>query len=154
MNSLTQQNELQYQINQIEENIQHVNILIKIKNLLYKNLYTYNVFTHINLIARTSPTTQRQQRGKKFTGAILPEIYPKYSPADRFLNKSHLIQVKQRPSNLLTGSVYDKLSKAIWEKFEQNQLTQSTYCHKMYLWRYLFFFIKVKYWLFINVIFL
>ncbi|XP_008207094.1 poly(A) RNA polymerase gld-2 homolog A isoform X3 [Nasonia vitripennis] len=102
--------------------------------------------------ARTSPTTPGSiQRGKKFTEAILAEtnVWPKYyncySPADRFLNKSHLIQVKQRPSNLLTGSAYDKLSKAIWDKFEQNQLTQSTFCHKMYLWRYLFGFIKSRF---------
>lgn len=104
-----------------------------------------------NFTARTSPTTPGSiQRGKKFTGAVLsdinvcPKYYNCYSPADRFLNKSHLIQAKQRPSNLLTGSVYDKLSKAIWEKFEQNQLTQSTFCHKMYLWRYLFSYIKVN----------
>ncbi|XP_011494261.1 PREDICTED: poly(A) RNA polymerase gld-2 homolog A-like isoform X2 [Ceratosolen solmsi marchali] len=99
--------------------------------------------------ARITPTIQRPQRGKKFTGAILSEVNvcPKYyySPADRFLDRSHLIQTKQRPSKLLTGSVYDKLSKAIWEKFEQNQLTQSTFCHKMYLWKYLFFYIKSRF---------
>lgn len=71
-------------------------------------------------------------------------FHPRFSPADRFLERAHLFTCQQQPSNLLTGSVYDKLSKAIWEKFEQYQLTQSTYCHKMYLWKYLFFFIKVK----------
>ncbi|KAJ8687070.1 hypothetical protein QAD02_022864 [Eretmocerus hayati] len=100
--------------------------------------------------AKTSPTSQKIQRARKFNGTFISEINvcPKYyphSPVDKFLERSHLIQVRQRPSNLFTGSVYDKLSKAIWDKFEQNQLSQSTFCHKMYLWRYLFFYIKSRF---------
>ncbi|XP_058800109.1 poly(A) RNA polymerase gld-2 homolog A-like isoform X2 [Phymastichus coffea] len=102
---------------------------------------------------RISPTSQRLYRGKKIGGSMYTEVnalpkhvnFVKFSPVDKFLERSHMLQPKERPSNLLTGSVYDKLSKAIWEKFEQNQLTERTFCHKMYLWRYLFFFIKTKF---------
>lgn len=81
-------------------------------------------------------------------GTVAPEIsvYPKHihSPADRFIDKALSMPPTQRPSNLTTGSVYDRLSKDIWEKYERNQLTPDTFCLKMCLWRYLFFFIKVS----------
>lgn len=91
----------------------------------------------------------RTPRNRKFTGLLMSEynIFPRlYCTApERFLQKSQSIQVKQKPNNLLTGSIYDKLSKAVWEKFEQNQQTETTFCNKMYLWKCLLVYIRSKF---------
>lgn len=74
-------------------------------------------------------------------------MYPRcfVAPADRFLARSHLIEVTSAPNNLITGSVWDSLSEQIWSKFLSNQQTEATYRNKMMLWKHLYIYIKVKY---------
>lgn len=104
---------------------------------------------------RNSPPAQRAQRGRKFAGVILPtcNMYPRcYIAPDRFLARSHLIEVTKTPENLLTGSNWDGLSQDIWKKFMSNQQTETTYRNKMMLWKYLYIYIKTafpKYGLFL-----
>ena len=95
---------------------------------------------------RNSPPQQRTQRNRRFSGMVTPTYFiPRYVMApDRFLGRSHLVEVTRRPENLLIKSVWDDLSEDIWEKFISNQQTEVTYKNKMMLWKYLFIFIKVS----------
>ncbi|KAL7299969.1 hypothetical protein TKK_0007285 [Trichogramma kaykai] len=101
------------------------------------------------IAGRTTPATApKSQRSKKYnvpTNEVHAYNRFYFNPADKYLERSHLVQVQEPPPQLLTGSPYDKLSEAIWKKFEENQLTRSTFCHKMYLWRYLYFYIKQRF---------
>lgn len=73
-------------------------------------------------------------------------VFPRYGIApDRFLARSHLVEVTRTPDDLLIGSVWDRLSKEIWSKFMLNQQTEIVYRNKMMLWRYLYVYIKVIY---------
>ncbi|XP_046487826.1 poly(A) RNA polymerase gld-2 homolog A isoform X1 [Neodiprion pinetum] len=97
---------------------------------------------------RNSPPAQRVQRGRKFAGVVLPtcNMYPRwYIAPDRFLARSHLIEVTKMPAKLLTGSHWDVLSQDIWEKFMTHQQTEATYRNKMMLWKYLYIYIKTVY---------
>lgn len=70
--------------------------------------------------------------------------FPRYGIApDRFLARSHLVEVTRTPDDLLDGSIWDKLSKDVWSKFMLNQQTETVYRNKMMLWRYLYVYIKV-----------
>jgi len=64
---------------------------------------------------------------------------------DRFLARSHLVQVTSVPNNLVTGSSWDDLSEQVWRKFITHQQTEATYKKKMMLWKHLSTYIKVKY---------
>lgn len=70
---------------------------------------------------------------------MLPGIAP-----DRFLARSHLIQVNVTPNELYSHTAWTDLSREIWSKFMANQQTESTYRNKMMLWKYLYIYIKVK----------
>ncbi|XP_077291148.1 poly(A) RNA polymerase gld-2 homolog A-like [Arctopsyche grandis] len=61
---------------------------------------------------------------------------------DRFLMRAHLIQVRDTPKNLLTGSMWDTLSQNVWSKFMDCQQTEDTFRKKMKLWRFLYVSIK------------
>ncbi|KAG7207761.1 hypothetical protein KM043_009371 [Ampulex compressa] len=104
---------------------------------------------------RNSPPPQRSQRGRRFTGVIMPHYssYPRYGIApDRFLARSHLVEVTRVPSDLYIGSRWDELSQGIWSKFMSNQQTETIYRNKMMLWKYLYIYIKTafpKYGLFL-----
>ncbi|XP_015599027.1 poly(A) RNA polymerase gld-2 homolog A isoform X3 [Cephus cinctus] len=94
---------------------------------------------------KNSPPPQRAQRGRRFSGVLLPNysMFPRYYIApDRFLARSHLIQVTHVPKDLLNGSHWDDLSRDVWEKFMSNQQTETTYRNKMMLWKYLYIYIK------------
>ncbi|XP_046750414.1 poly(A) RNA polymerase gld-2 homolog A-like isoform X2 [Diprion similis] len=97
---------------------------------------------------RNSPPAQRAQRGRKFAGVVLPtcNMYPRwYIAPDRFLARSHLIEVTKMPAKLMTGSHWDVLSQDIWKKFMTHQQTEATYRNKMMLWKYLYIYIKTVY---------
>ncbi|XP_076222957.1 poly(A) RNA polymerase gld-2 homolog A isoform X2 [Nomia melanderi] len=104
---------------------------------------------------RNSPPSQRVQRSKKYVGLLSPNYstFPRYGIApDRFLARSHLVEVIRTPDELLSGSIWDNLSKDIWSKFMVNQQTETVYRNKMMLWRYLYIYIKTafpKYGLFL-----
>ncbi|KZC14446.1 PREDICTED: poly(A) RNA polymerase gld-2 homolog A-like [Dufourea novaeangliae] len=104
---------------------------------------------------RNSPPPQRLQRSKKYVGLLSPNYstFPRYGIApDRFLARSHLVEVTRTPDELLNGSIWDNLSKDIWSKFMLNQQTETVYRNKMMLWRYLYVYIKTafpKYGLFL-----
>ncbi|XP_076243113.1 poly(A) RNA polymerase gld-2 homolog A isoform X2 [Calliopsis andreniformis] len=104
---------------------------------------------------RNSPPPQRLQRNKKYVGLYSSNYstFPRYGIApDRFLARSHLVEVTRTPDDLLNGSVWDKLSKDVWSKFMLNQQTETVYRNKMMLWRYLYVYIKTafpKYGLFL-----
>ncbi|XP_076167304.1 poly(A) RNA polymerase gld-2 homolog A isoform X3 [Ptiloglossa arizonensis] len=104
---------------------------------------------------RNSPPPQRLQRSKKYMGLVSPNYntIPRYGIApDRFLARSHLVEVTHTPDELLNGSIWDNLSKEIWSKFMLNQQTETVYRNKMMLWRYLYVYIKTafpKYGLFL-----
>ncbi|CAL7941676.1 unnamed protein product [Xylocopa violacea] len=104
---------------------------------------------------RNSPPPQRLVRNKRYAGLLSPSYhtFPRYGIApDRFLGRSHLVEVTRTPDELLNGSIWDKLSKDIWSKFMLNQQTETVYRNKMMLWRYLYVYIKTafpKYGLFL-----
>ncbi|XP_012238563.1 poly(A) RNA polymerase gld-2 homolog A-like isoform X2 [Bombus vosnesenskii] len=104
---------------------------------------------------RNSPPPQRSPRNKRYMGFLSPNyhVFPRYGIApDRFLARSHLVEVTRTPDDLLIGSVWDRLSKEIWSKFMLNQQTEIVYRNKMMLWRYLYVYIKTafpKYGLFL-----
>lgn len=103
---------------------------------------------------RSSPPPQRTQRGKKFSGVYQGyNMFPRYYIApDRFLARSHLVEVTRTPDDLITGSVWDRLSQDIWKKYISNQQTEVVYRNKMMLWKYLYIYIKTafpKYGLFL-----
>ncbi|CAK9799003.1 Poly(A) RNA polymerase gld-2 homolog A [Anthophora quadrimaculata] len=104
---------------------------------------------------RNSPPPQRLQRNKRYMGLLSPNYhtFPRYGIApDRFLARSHLVEVTHTPEELLNGTIWDKLSKDVWLKFMLNQQTETVYRNKMMLWRYLYVYIKTafpKYGLFL-----
>ncbi|XP_043506813.1 poly(A) RNA polymerase gld-2 homolog B-like isoform X6 [Frieseomelitta varia] len=104
---------------------------------------------------RNSPPPQRLPRNKRYMGFLSPNyhMFPRYGIApDRFLARSHLIEVTRSPDDLFTGSIWDRLSKDVWSKFMMNQQTETVYRNKMMLWRYLYVYIKTafpKYGLFL-----
>lgn len=67
-----------------------------------------------------------------------------YRPApDRYLARSKLVEVKDTPDNLVTGSKWDQLSTQVWNKFISNQQTTENYVNKMNLFKHLYHLIKV-----------
>lgn len=104
---------------------------------------------------RSSPPLQRVPRNKRYIGMLSPNYnaFPRCGIApDRFLARSHLVEVTHTPEDLLNGSVWDRLSGDIWSKFMLNQQTENVYTKKMMLWRYLYIYIKTafpKYGLFL-----
>lgn len=95
---------------------------------------------------KNSPRPQRLYKGNKFISNTV-DLQPsnvKYrnfsNSPDMFMQKFHVVK---KPKDLLSGSIYDRLSESIWEKFEQNQITKENFCHKMYFWKYLSFVITV-----------
>jgi poly(A) RNA polymerase GLD2 len=69
--------------------------------------------------------------------------YP--SPADRFLARSYMVEIKEPPKQLLNNSKWDRLSQAIWNKFQKRQQTEETYKRKMQLWKQLYLIMKDKF---------
>lgn len=71
-------------------------------------------------------------------------FFPRVTLApDRFLARSHLVEITKPPQDLVRLSRWDDLSKDIWTKFAMNQQTENTFKNKMMLWKYLFIYIKV-----------
>ncbi|XP_046677934.1 poly(A) RNA polymerase gld-2 homolog A-like isoform X2 [Homalodisca vitripennis] len=62
---------------------------------------------------------------------------------DRYLARSKLVEVRETPEQLITGSKWDQLSSAIWTKFINNQQTTNDYVNKMTLFKHLYSHIKV-----------
>lgn len=95
-----------------------------------------------------SAPSQRFSRNRK-SSELLPSynnMFPRYFIApDRFLAKSHLVEVTSAPNNIMTGSKWDNLSQQIWTKFLSNQQTETTYRNKMMLWKHLYIYIKNQY---------
>lgn len=71
------------------------------------------------------------------------DFHQQITPPDRFLARSHLVEVKETPPTLLNNSKWDHLSQNIWNKFISSQQTEETFKQKMRLWRYLYVIIKV-----------
>ncbi|XP_058446222.1 poly(A) RNA polymerase gld-2 homolog B-like isoform X3 [Malaya genurostris] len=66
-----------------------------------------------------------------------------HTPADRFLARSHLVELVAPPEDLAPpGSKWAPLSTAIWKKFAGAQQTQHKFVQKIHLWRYLFMCIR------------
>ncbi|XP_068157162.1 poly(A) RNA polymerase gld-2 homolog A [Drosophila tropicalis] len=58
-----------------------------------------------------------------------------YTPADRFLLRAKLIEMKRPPRTVPSRSKWDRLSLGIWKKFVDAQQTCQLYKTKMRLWR-------------------
>lgn len=78
----------------------------------------------------------------------LPLLHPLdgtnfHTPADRFLARSHLVELLAPPEDLApAGSKWAALSSAVWDKFAATQQTQHKFVQKIQLWRYLFMCIR------------
>ncbi|CAL1688415.1 unnamed protein product [Lasius platythorax] len=95
-----------------------------------------------------SAPSQKFPRNRKFSEILFPTYnpFPGYIIApDRFLARSHLVEVTSAPNNVMTGSKWDSLSQQIWSKFISNQQTEATYRNKMMLWKHLYIYIKTQY---------
>lgn len=90
---------------------------------------------------------QRNQRNQRFNGAMQNAYFmvprPPLIAPDRFLSRSHVVELNMKPETLVNGSVWDDLSRSMWNKFLANQQTEQTFRKKMMLWRYLYMYIKV-----------
>ncbi|XP_050068096.1 uncharacterized protein LOC126556700 [Anopheles maculipalpis] len=73
--------------------------------------------------------------------ALLGEFH-QATPADRFIMRANDVEMKVPPDALTDGSVWDSLSKAIWERFAAAQQSEEKYIQKMELWRELYICIK------------
>ncbi|XP_011703319.1 PREDICTED: poly(A) RNA polymerase gld-2 homolog A-like isoform X2 [Wasmannia auropunctata] len=90
--------------------------------------------------------SQRYVRNRKYSEAPNYDRFPGCIAApDRFLARSHSVQVTSVPKNLLTGSSWDDLSEQVWRKFIAHQQTETTYKKKMMLWKHLNTYIKTIY---------
>ncbi|XP_066596030.1 poly(A) RNA polymerase gld-2 homolog A-like isoform X2 [Prorops nasuta] len=97
---------------------------------------------------RNSPPSQRNPRSRRFGGSMVPNynMFSRHTIApERFLARSHLIEVTQTPKGLVLGSAWDELSQDIWKKFMANQQTEHTFRNKMMLWKCLYVLIKTNY---------
>lgn len=65
-----------------------------------------------------------------------------HSAPDRFLARAHLITMKEPPPKLLNNSIWDRISKGVWNKFSMYQQSEEMYKKKMDLWRYLYIVCK------------
>ncbi|RZF44342.1 hypothetical protein LSTR_LSTR013298, partial [Laodelphax striatellus] len=65
------------------------------------------------------------------------------TPPDKFLTKADLVQITKAPQQLTNGSIWDELSKAVWNKFLTNQQTKETYEKKLTLWKCLYVYLKI-----------
>lgn len=98
-----------------------------------------------SLPSSSSLAKSSTNRNHNNVGDIYSHHHHLYTPPDRFLIRSHLIELKAKPVNLLTGTKWDSLSSMIWNKFIGAQQTEDTYKKKMYLWRYLYVCVKKMY---------
>lgn len=73
--------------------------------------------------------------------ALLDDFH-QATPADRFIMRASDVEMKVPPDALTNGSVWDNLSKAIWERFAAAQQSEEKYIQKMELWRELYICIK------------
>uniref|UniRef100_A0A182VW86 Uncharacterized protein n=1 Tax=Anopheles minimus TaxID=112268 RepID=A0A182VW86_9DIPT len=64
------------------------------------------------------------------------------TPADRFILRANEVEMKIPPDALTNGSIWDNLSRGIWERFVGAQQTEEKYVQKMELWRDLYSSIK------------
>ncbi|XP_012055672.1 PREDICTED: poly(A) RNA polymerase gld-2 homolog A-like [Atta cephalotes] len=91
-------------------------------------------------------SSQRFPRNRKYSEVSNYDMFPGCTAApDRFLARSHLVQVTSVPNNLVTGSSWDDLSEQIWRKFIAHQQTETTYRKKMMLWKHLNTYMKTLY---------
>lgn len=102
--------------------------------------------------ARNNPFNFRLRRMSSLTlqMAMTPfpqsaMITPFCTAPDRFLLRSHLMQIKHIPEELSDGTVWEQLSQSIWKKIVMSQQTEETYKRKMALWKYLYVTIKSYY---------
>jgi len=58
-----------------------------------------------------------------------------YTPADRFLLRAKLVEMKRPPKILANRNKWEPLSISIWRKFLGAQQTSHVYKTKMRLWR-------------------
>ncbi|KAL0109212.1 hypothetical protein PUN28_014359 [Cardiocondyla obscurior] len=89
---------------------------------------------------------QRFSRNRKCLEVSNYGMFPgSITAPDRFLARSHLIQVTSTPNNLVTGSSWDDLSKQVWDKFITHQQTEITYKKKIMLWKHLNALMRILY---------
>ncbi|XP_025989876.2 poly(A) RNA polymerase gld-2 homolog A isoform X2 [Solenopsis invicta] len=88
-------------------------------------------------------STQRFPRNRKYSVVSNYDMFPgSIAAPDRFLARSHLVQLTSTPNNLVAGSSWDDLSEQIWRKFITHQQTEATYKKKMMLWKHLNTYVK------------
>ncbi|KYN33281.1 Poly(A) RNA polymerase gld-2 like protein A [Trachymyrmex septentrionalis] len=120
-------------------------------NRTYNNTYNNTVDGLIS--SASAHQFYPPQRANSGYGTSTPRSYVQnyqnrrryLSAPDRFLARSHLVQVTSVPNNLVTGSSWDDLSEQIWRKFIAHQQTETTYRKKMMLWKHLNTYMKTLY---------
>lgn len=61
-----------------------------------------------------------------------------YTPADRFLTRTKLVEMKHPPHFVTNRRKWDPLTMSIWKKFQLAQQTRQIYKTKMRLWRFIY----------------
>lgn len=61
-----------------------------------------------------------------------------YTPADRFLTRTKLVEMKHPPEFVGNRRKWDPLTLSIWHKFQLAQQTRQIYKTKMRLWRFIY----------------
>ncbi|XP_059474307.1 poly(A) RNA polymerase gld-2 homolog A-like isoform X4 [Neocloeon triangulifer] len=103
------------------------------------DLVTYQPF---QLLYHQAPQPMQIKRKQQNKPLQVWDDIRYYNPADRFLAHAHLLHVTETPDELVNGSQWDKLSKAVWDKFVTNQQSEVLFCKKMSVWKTLFHAIK------------
>ncbi|XP_030371632.1 poly(A) RNA polymerase gld-2 homolog A isoform X2 [Scaptodrosophila lebanonensis] len=61
-----------------------------------------------------------------------------YTPADRFLQRADLVEMKRPPRSMPSRAKWEPLTLGIWKKFLESQQTRTIYKTKMRLWRFIY----------------
>ncbi|XP_033606427.1 poly(A) RNA polymerase gld-2 homolog A-like [Cryptotermes secundus] len=118
---------------------------------LFRSQNFYQSKWHYHSVRDSTPLPKHSHNhlpfrgGRHLNGVLLPLSSgptPVLIAPDRFLSRSHLVQVTHAPPQLVSGCEWDKLSEGIWNKFMIHQQTEITYRKKILLWKCLSDFIQ------------
>ncbi|KAG5673042.1 hypothetical protein PVAND_003120 [Polypedilum vanderplanki] len=88
----------------------------------------------------STPQTNHNQNFAITRQLTMP--YDPVYPFDYYFARSDHIEMRIEPSNLKCGTVWDVLSKQMWDRFQTFQQTRDTYRSKMLLWKELYDYVK------------
>lgn len=74
--------------------------------------------------------------------SLTQPTYNPVQPFEYYISHSDFAEMRSEPENLKCGSVWDAVSKQMWDKFQMHQQTRETYRSKIQLWQELYEYVK------------